>query len=256
MSKSIYKNTNNTNNINVVHTDGGVVSQNQNTLGVQNSGVDIAKRRFNPKKIEDLYYDYKRQRLKSRELRKEVEKQEGVTFKPQLFENHISELYAPKQNFYERNDKLLEDKKIKTEILKSQQYSYNQNQRKYDKNEQEEINRNIYERLYKPGMEKMLIKGDMQKNKFTKKYYRQEEENEEEMMNNMNMNMNMQQDNDMNMHQDMQDNNNMNIQQNVENTSPNSNSNNNMQNQNKQNNNVINEENAHSEKSSKSHLNK
>ena len=44
----------------------------------------------------------------------QVEKEEGVTFKPKLL---IDENYVPKHDFYERNDILLAEKKLNVEFL-------------------------------------------------------------------------------------------------------------------------------------------
>lgn len=137
-----------------------------------NRGVPQGKK-VDINKLESLYVDYKRHKLMQKKLKQKVELEEGVTFKPQLYSNN----FTPQHNFYERQDLLLATKKTNAEILKQQEMKEYERESKYKRQvnyspeERKEITNNIVSRLYKPAVQKLLLKGDKRENQFSKRKY-------------------------------------------------------------------------------------
>lgn len=112
-------------------------------------------------RLESLYYNYKIQQKKKKELLKEVEKEEGLTFKPILTENPI--YYNPKSplygNIFERNQKYLEGKRIKTEEALHTELNRNSKSPKvYSKEDYINNLKHIEEKLYMPGKKKQILR--------------------------------------------------------------------------------------------------
>ena len=106
---------------------------------------------INYSKLDDLY-ENKGKKMSLEKTRKKVEKEEGITFKPEL---NLNNKYANRifSNFYERNknikkNKIYEDyKNYKTEDRK---------ENKFTENEKKEIVKNIVARLYNESISRNL----------------------------------------------------------------------------------------------------
>ena len=104
-----------------------------------------------------MYYNYKIQQKKKKELLKEIEKEDGITFKPILTDNPVyynpeSRLYG---NIHERNQKFLEGRRLKTEEVSRKTY----NSRSPRVNTKEDYLNNIKhieDKLYIPGKTKQI----------------------------------------------------------------------------------------------------
>jgi len=114
--------------------------------------------KLDPQKIEELYNDYKSKKTRLKMKRSQIEKEQGITFKPEL----ISEKkYYGKinSNFYEREKQFLEKQQrnieINKQLLKKEE---NKNRKIYSEEEKKEIYSNIVNRLYKDGVEKYIQK--------------------------------------------------------------------------------------------------
>src|SRR5690242_16875194 len=89
---------------------------------------------------EDLYYDYKRKEGKLRDLKKSVDIEQGLTFKPDVSTNSNIKV---KSSFDERNAKVLEYKRLLNEIGNYTPAHFN---KKYTPNQIEENNKRVVER--------------------------------------------------------------------------------------------------------------
>ena len=104
------------------------------------------------KKIEELYNDYKTKKTRLKLKQEEIEKEQGITFQPELisdknyFERINPDFYMREKIFLERQQKNIETYK---------QYLENEKiKKRYSHEEKKEIFNNIVNRLYKDGMEK------------------------------------------------------------------------------------------------------
>lgn len=122
------------------------------------------KKQLDHQRLEKLYYDFKKNQMKKKDLLKNVEKEEGITFKPKLTETS----YNPKDNFIERNEKFLDNKRINIEIMRKMEIEMGRTNIKYSQTEVESVVKNIEERLYKPAVKKQLKKSNLQENQFSK----------------------------------------------------------------------------------------
>ena len=104
------------------------------------------------KKIEELYNDYKSKKKRLKLKQEEIEKEQGITFQPELISNKN---YYNKINpdFYEREKLFLEKQQKNIETYK-EYLEREQNPKKFSYSEKREIYDNIVNRLYKDGMEK------------------------------------------------------------------------------------------------------
>ena len=118
---------------------------------------------INYSKLDDLY-ENKGKKISLEKTRKKVEKEEGITFKPEL---NLNNKYANRifSNFYERNknikkNKVYEDyKNYKTEDKK---------ENKFTENEKKEIVKNIVARLYSESISRNVINNKKDGNKYIK----------------------------------------------------------------------------------------
>ena len=92
-------------------------------------------------KIYDLYEDKNRSKIEER-TKEKVNKEEGITFKPNLYKNKfIKNIFS---NFYERNSKFLEDKE---KFINSHKYIMNKG-KVISPKEKRQIVENVIGRLY------------------------------------------------------------------------------------------------------------
>jgi len=148
LSRSIEKERNNT-------LDGSKLSRGSGSPG--KGGVDY-------KKIQELYLDHKKQKMKQKDLQKVFDHESGLTFKPDLYKN---EKYIPTSKFLDRNYKLLEDKKnfvemnrqIIDENLESQKWGAG---KKYSTEDVEAIHKGLIDRLYNKGVEKHIQRNSIE----------------------------------------------------------------------------------------------
>ena len=109
------------------------------------------------KKIESLYNDYKRVKMKMQQKRNDLDIEQGITFKPEMYTN---EKYYDKitNDFHARELQFMEDKrKHVDERIQENELQLNEQRwggGKYSNKEKEEITNNIINRLYKKGLEK------------------------------------------------------------------------------------------------------
>lgn len=130
----------------------------EKTNGERSGSVD-------PKRIQELYNQHKKNQEKKQILQKSIDAEQGITFKPLLYTVNSGEKYVKRINpdFIERNKKLLEDKEnfVEYSRLKFEENLQNEKFHKgrYTKDEVEQINKNIIERLY-GGKKKDLVENE------------------------------------------------------------------------------------------------
>ena len=116
------------------------------------------------KKIEELYNDYKFKQMRLKLKKEEIEKEQGITFQPEL----ISEKkYYDKINpdFYQREKIFLEKQQKNIEIYKEYLESEKMG-KKYSEEEKKEIYNNIVNKLYKNGIERYKQRQEKSEYKF------------------------------------------------------------------------------------------
>ena len=116
------------------------------------------------KKIEELYNDYKFKQMRLKLKKEEIEKEQGITFQPEL----ISEKkYYDKINpdFYQREKNFLEKQQKNIEIYKEYLESEKMG-KKYSEEEKKEIYNNIVNKLYKNGIERYKQRQEKSEYKF------------------------------------------------------------------------------------------
>ena len=108
------------------------------------------------KKIEELYNDYKSKKTRLKLKKEEIEKEQGITFQPELIsdKNYFNRINP---DFYMREKIFLERQQKNIELYK-QYLEKETNRKKYSEEEKKEIFNNIVTRLYKDGMEKFREK--------------------------------------------------------------------------------------------------
>ena len=108
------------------------------------------------KKIEELYNDYKMKKTRLKMKQEEIEKEQGITFHPELIsdKNYFNKINP---DFYMREKIFLEKQQKNIEIYK-QYLEKEKNIKKYSEEEKKDIYNNIVERLYKNGIEKLKEK--------------------------------------------------------------------------------------------------
>ena len=116
------------------------------------------------KKIEELYNDYKFKQMRLKLKKEEIEKEQGITFQPEL----ISEKkYYDKINpdFYQREKIFLEKQQKNIEIYKEYLESEKMG-KKYSEEEKKEIYNNIVNKFYKNGIERYKQRQEKSEYKF------------------------------------------------------------------------------------------
>lgn len=78
------------------------------TAGTQGKADEKPKKKFDNDRMNKLYYDFHRKNLNKEKLKQNIDRENGITFAPKLNSQYNKRI---KDNFYERNQKLLEDKK-------------------------------------------------------------------------------------------------------------------------------------------------
>lgn len=120
---------------------------------IQNSNMSPS---VDYKKIEELYKDYQKVKQKINKKRNDINIEQGVTFKPELYTN---EKYYDKinPNFHDREKQFILEKQKFVEYCQQMNEEQLTKQKwgngKYTNKEKEQITNNIIERLYKKGLQ-------------------------------------------------------------------------------------------------------
>ena len=114
--------------------------------------------KLDTKKIEELYNDYKFKKNRLKIKQEQIEKEQGLTFRPELIsEKKFFDKINP--DFFEREKQFLEKQQQNKESLKLfLQNEENIYKKKYSEEEKKEIYSSIVTRLYKDGVQKYIQK--------------------------------------------------------------------------------------------------
>jgi len=124
-------------------------------------------------KLEELYNDYKKKKIKIKEKQEHIDNEIGITFNPILING---EKYANKiePNFLEREKKFVENQKNRIEAYRNYLIKERERNKKEFSGDKKIIIKNVVDRLYKEGLEKVLIRNNTKPNIFSKNYSKNE----------------------------------------------------------------------------------
>ena len=129
------------------------------------------------KRLERLYSSYKNKKSKIRKIQEEMEKEEGITFKPYI--NTENSFYQ--KEFSEKKSEILNSHKSerypnhfksqKSLDIQNNLNTYNQPKKRiYSSKEKEIITQNIINRLYGEGLQQHLLRNNIQPMQYSKGY--------------------------------------------------------------------------------------
>ena len=150
------------------------ITYNKTNINVNdNYNISNTTKSVDYKKLDKLYNDYKKNQIKVKKKQEFIDNEKGITFSPILI-NGEKYLDNVSQNFYEREKKFVEDQKNHIEAYRNY---LNKEKERYLKRYSEDkkiIVKNVIDRLYKDGLEKVLIRNNTKPNLFAKNYYKSE----------------------------------------------------------------------------------
>ena len=142
---------------NEINNEIRVMAASPSMRNIQDNNISLIPTTVDYKKIEELYKDYKKVKKKIIQKQNDIDIEQGLTFKPELYTN---EKYYDRinPNFHEREKEFMNEKQkflenciqMNEEHLNKQKWGHG----KYSNKEKEEITNNIIERLYRRGLEK------------------------------------------------------------------------------------------------------
>ena len=142
---------------NEINNEIKVMAASPSMRNIQDNNISLIPTTVDYKKIEELYKDYKKVKKKIMQKQNDIDIEQGLTFKPELYTN---EKYYDRinPNFHEREREFMNEKQkflenciqMNEDHLNKQKWGHG----KYTNKEKEEITNNIIERLYRRGLEK------------------------------------------------------------------------------------------------------
>lgn len=128
-------------------------------------------------KIEELYNDYKKKKIKIKQKQQTLDNEKGLTFNP-LLVNGEKYLDKVEPNFFEREKKFVENQRNHIEAYKNFLIKEKEKYFKRYSEDKKIIIKNVVDRLYKEGLEKYMIRNNTKPNIHTKNYYLKNESKE------------------------------------------------------------------------------
>ena len=141
-------------------------NDNNNTISLTKS-VDYQK-------LEELYSDYKKKQIKIKQKQEYIDKEKGLTFNPLLI-NGEKYLDKIEPNFFQREKKFVENKSNHIEAYRNYLIKEREKYLKRYSEDKKKIIKNVVDRLYKEGLEKVLIRNNTKPNLFSKSYHHKTE---------------------------------------------------------------------------------
>lgn len=145
---------------------------NINNINNYNNITNITKN-VDYKKLDQLYNDYKKKQIKIRQKKELIESEDGITFNPVLI-NGEKYLDKIEPNFHRREEKFVEDQRNHIEAYRTYLIKEKERYIKTYSEDKKIIIKNVVERLYKDGLEKILTKNNTKPNIFSKNCYKNE----------------------------------------------------------------------------------
>ena len=128
-------------------------------------------------KLEELYNDYKKKKIKIKQKQKNLDNEKGITFNP-LLVNGEKYLDKVEPNFFEREKKFVENQRNHIEAYKNFLIKEKEKYFKRYSEDKKIIIKNVVDRLYKDGLEKYMVRNNTKPNIHTKNYYLKNESKE------------------------------------------------------------------------------
>ena len=125
------------------------------------------------KKLDELYNDYKKKQIKIRQKKELIDSEDGITFNPILI-NGEKYLDKIEPNFHRREKNFVENQKNHIEAYRIYLIKEKERHLKTYSEDKKIIIKNVVDRLYKEGLEKMLTKNNTKPKIFSKKNYKTE----------------------------------------------------------------------------------
>ena len=148
-----------------------------NKLNINISENNYMSKSVDYQKIEQLYNDYKKKKIKIKEKQKNLDNEKGITFNP-LLVNGEKYLDKVEPNFFEREKKFVENQRNHIEAYKNFLIKEKEKYFKRYSEDKKIIIKNVVDRLYKDGLEKYMIRNNTKPNIHTKNYYLKNESKE------------------------------------------------------------------------------
>ena len=145
---------------------------NINNINNYNNITNITKN-VDYQKLDQLYNDYKKKQIKIRQKKELIESEDGITFNPVLI-NGEKYLDKIEPNFHRREEKFVEDQRNHIEAYRTYLIKEKERYIKTYSEDKKIIIKNVVERLYKDGLEKILTKNNTKPNIFSKNCYKNE----------------------------------------------------------------------------------
>ena len=148
-----------------------------NKLNLNISENNYMSKSVDYQKIEALYNDYKKKKIKIKQKQKNLDNEKGITFNP-LLVNGEKYLDKVEPNFFEREKKFVENQRNHIEAYKNFLIKEKEKYFKRYSEDKKIIIKNVVDRLYKDGLEKYMIRNNTKPNIHTKNYYLKNESKE------------------------------------------------------------------------------
>ena len=148
-----------------------------NKLNLNLSENNYMSKSVDYQKIEELYNDYKKKKIKIKQKQKNLDNEKGITFNP-LLVNGEKYLDKVEPNFFEREKKFVENQRNHIEAYKNFLIKEKEKYFKRYSEDKKIIIKNVVDRLYKDGLEKYMIRNNTKPNIHTKNYYLKNESKE------------------------------------------------------------------------------
>ena len=145
---------------------------NINNINNYNNITNITKN-VDYQKLDQLYNDYKKKQIKIRQKKELIESEDGITFNPVLI-NGEKYLDKIEPNFHRREEKFVEDQRNHIEAYRTYLIKEKERYIKTYSEDKKIIIKNVVERLYKDGLEKILTKNNTKPKIFSKNCYKNE----------------------------------------------------------------------------------
>ena len=153
------------------------ITNNRLNLNLNVSENNYISKSVDYQKIEELYNDYKKKKIKIKQKQKNLDNEKGITFNP-LLVNGEKYLDKVEPNFFEREKKFLENQRNHIEAYKNFLIKEKEKYFKRYSEDKKIIIKNVVDRLYKDGLEKYMVRNNTKPNIHTKNYYLKNESKE------------------------------------------------------------------------------
>lgn len=154
------------------------ITYNKSTINDNSNNMNSLTKSVDYQKLEELYSDYKKKQMKIKQKQEFIDKEKGITFNPLLI-NGEKYLDKIKPNFFEREKQFVENQRNHIEAYRNYLMKEKEKYLKRYSEDKKTIIKNVVDRLYKEGLEKVLIRNNTKPNLFAKNYHHKTESKED-----------------------------------------------------------------------------